>query len=508
MVCAYGFHKKVLRSVPMYREQLKRKDIEKIDQKTLFDLLKSSEKGLNQCEAEERFLLYGPNTLSKNSVSALEVLIRQLKSSLIYLLIVASFLSYWIGDYSDSTIILMILLINTSLGFYQEYKSEKIIEKLTQYITMQVQLRRDGDTVLLDQSKIVPGDIVIIHEGDIIPADMKILEVTNLQINESQLTGESLPANKKQGELLFTGSVVEKGMSVGLVYATGEQTEFGTIAVLSRETKRTTQYEKSLKNFSSFLIKIILFGLALVFISKLILDKNIHNVVDLLLFIIATAVVVVPEVLPVITTVSLSSGALKLAKKHVVVKRLSSLEDLGNVNLLCTDKTGTITENKMIINKIVSSDTDLFERFAYASIIQLKERKRIPKNSYDAAFLIYISEEIKRQTESFFILKELPFDPEDRRRRVVLEDSSVHKQYLVSIGAPETLFSISTNHPEQYLEKIQEAGRQGFHTLGIAFKEIEYGNDYNILQDEHDLIFLGYVSLEDPLRLTAKSSII
>lgn len=492
----------------MYLAQLKKKDVEKIDQQHLFDLLKSSKNGLNQDEADKRLLLYGPNTLKKNSVNALNVLVRQLKNSLIYLLLLASLLSYWIGDYSDGTIIFIILIINTSLSFYQEYKSEKIIEKLAQFIDMQVQLRRGSDTGLYEQSTMVPGDIAIIHEGDIVPADMKLVETVNLQANESQLTGESSPVLKKQSELLFAGSVIEKGMAVGLVYATGEQTEYGTIASLSRETKKTTQYEQSLQNFSSFLIKIILFGLTFIFISKLILNNSTHHIIDLLLFIIATAVAVVPEVLPVITTVSLSSGALKLAKKHVVVKRLSSVEDLGKVNLLCTDKTGTITENKMIVHKIVSTNQDLFEHFAYASIIQLKGRKRRPQNSYDAAFLSYISENIKRQTKSFCILKELPFDPEDRRRRIILEDHSADKQYLISIGAPETLFGISVNHPEQYFEEIQTAGRQGFHTLGIAYKEIEYGDDYNILKDEYDLIFLGYVSFEDPLRSTAKSSII
>lgn len=473
----------------MKMTQLKKNQVENIDQKIIFELLQSSEKGLSQKTAEKRLVLYGQNTLKKYSVSVWEVLFRQLKNSLIYLLIVASVLSFWVNDYSDATIILAILLINTSLGFFQEYKSEKIIEKLSRFITMQVRVRRDDNVSLVDQTQLVPGDIIIVHEGDIVPADMKLLEATNLQVNESQLTGESVPIIKNSKDILFTGSVIEKGMAIGIIYATGENTEYGTIAVLSRETKKQTQYVKSLQDFSSFLIKTILLGLTLVFISKLILDKGIHNSIDLLIFIIATAVAVVPEVLPVITTVSLSSGALKLAKKHVVVKRLSSLEDFGNVDLLCTDKTGTITENKMVINQIISIDPALFQKFAYAAIVHLKGEKRRTQNKYDVAFSTYVSDDIKHQAKSLTILKELPFDPEGRRR-IILRDGSA-KQFLIVIGAPEALFNISAPSQNHYAEEIQSAGRQGLHTLAIAYKEIQYDSDYDILNSANYDLFLG-----------------
>src|SRR5271157_3711456 len=152
--------------------------------------LKSSENGLTQKEAARRFGEYGPNTLKKKGVGVLSVLIRQFQSSLIYLLIAASAISYWVKDYSDGTVILFILLINASLGFFQEYKSEKIIEKLSKFISHQVRIKRDGEMSLLDESQIVPGDIVKVREGDITPADMRLYEVDNLQVNESQLTGE------------------------------------------------------------------------------------------------------------------------------------------------------------------------------------------------------------------------------------------------------------------------------------------------------------------------------
>jgi P-type Mg2+ transporter len=465
------------------------------------------EKGLSQSEAEKRLLTYGPNTLRKSRVSAWKVFFRQLKSSLIYLLVAASLLSYWIGDGSDALIIFIILSINTSLAFFQEYKSEKSIEKLSSLITMQVRVYRDGDLVLLDQSKLVPGDVVVVHEGDIAPADIKLLQVDHLEVSEAQLTGESLPQIKQQNDLLLTGSVIEKGVGVGAVFATGEKTGFGKIAVLSRETKKETQYEKSLKEFSSFLIKTTLLGLFLIFICKLILDKNVHDIASLFLFIIATAIAVVPEVLPVITTVSLSSAALKLSKKHIVTKRLSSIEDLGNVNMLCTDKTGTITENKMSIKNIVSSDEALFQKLAYAAIIPIKHRKRRQQNSYDDAFFAFVSKSITDQAKSLVIVKELPFDPKARRRRVILEDRLTNKHYLVSLGAPEACAAISNHSAPRYLDEAKSAGKQGLHTLGIAYKEISYLPDFDIVNNEHDLFFLGYVSLEDPLRKEAKSTI-
>jgi Mg2+-importing ATPase len=493
-----------------------KQDALKISLIELYGKLGSSERGITQKEAAKRLQADGPNVLKKKGIGALTVLVRQFQSSLIYLLIAASAICYWIRDWSDGTVILVILLINTSLGFFQEYRSEKIIEKLSKFISHQVRVKRDDTISLLDESQIVPGDVIVVREGDIAPADMRLITADDLQVNESQLTGESMPVMKRVVAdaaqdslcLIFTGSVIEKGEGVGVIYATGGDTEFGAIAKLSTDTKKETQYEKSLQSFSSFLMKIVLGGLALVFIFKLILEHGFSNFVGLLLFIIALAVAVVPEVLPVIATVTLSSGALKLAKKHVVVKRLSSLEDLGNVTLLCTDKTGTLTENKMVISKIASVDDTLFQIFSYAAIVPIKNRKRRTQNSYDDAFINYIPEAIKAEAKHFSIVKELPFDPEDKRSRTILEDTRNKKYYLLSIGAPEALVKISAGgHEAEYLRDIVTEGTQGLHHLAISYKEIAYDDDFDILKNENHLIFLGYASMEDPLRASAKETI-
>ncbi|MCL4405030.1 MAG: cation-transporting P-type ATPase [Patescibacteria group bacterium] len=498
---------------------MQKEEVLKTDFDGLARKLGSSRDGLSSKAAEERLAHYGLNEFKKEKINALIVLGRQFRSSLIYLLIAASAISYGIGDYSGGTVIFAILLINTLLGFFQEYRSEKMMEKLSQFMTTAIGVKRDGEFTLVGHSKIVPGDVITVREGDIVPADIRLFETVDLQVNESQLTGESIPVSKRGGAgvtaedcLLYSGSVIEKGEAQGIVYATGKDTELGTIAKLSTQTKRVTQYEKSLQVFSSSLMKITLLGLGLVFAAKVLLVLANHGalpVADLLLFVIATAVAVIPEALPVIATVTLSNGAMKLAKRHVVVKRLSSIEDLGNVNMLCTDKTGTLTENKMVISRIVSKDSDLFQRFAYASVIPLKTKKHRLQNTYDEAFDKYVSETIKREAKKLEVVKELPFDPEARRSRTVLKDTQTGKYYLVAAGAPEQLLDITddSRSKAKYLSEIIAEGKQGLHLLAMAYKEITYSGQTDVLKEGKDMIFLGYASMHDPLRSSVKTTI-
>jgi len=495
---------------------MKKADVLKLNKTEFFEKLQTSEKGLSSKEAEERLLKYGKNIFENKSISAFAVFLRQFKSSLIYLLFFATIIAYCIKDFTDGTIILIILFINAFLGFYEEYKSEKIIEKLSKLVTKEVKVMRNNEYVMLDESKIVVGDVVAIQEGDILSFDARIIEAEELELNESQLTGESVPVQKfvsndipRETDLVYAGSIVLKGGGIGVIYATGKDTELGNIARLSVETKKTTEYEKSLQSFSSFLMKITFSGLALVFVMKLIIDRGFSNIVDLSLFVIALAVAVVPEVLPVIATITLSNGAIKLAKDKVVVKRLSSLEDLGNVNLLCTDKTGTITENKMIIKKISSKDDELFQELAYVGIVSFKIKKKKMQNSYEYALSNFLTNEIKEKTKKLKAIKEFPFDPEDRRNRVIIQNIEDNKYYLVVIGAPETLLNISTDENNQkYLEDISREGLSGLRQLGLAYKEIKYEENFDILKNENNLIFLGYASIEDPLRPTAKEAIL
>jgi Mg2+-importing ATPase len=487
---------------------MQKKDVIALDPPAVLHALQTSEQGLSTAEATVRLGTQGQNVRKKSPVSAWNILQRQFQNALVYLLVAASLISFVVKDYSDGIVILAILSINTLLGFFQEYKSERIIQKLESFISKTVRVKRNGHIILLDESLIVPGDIVVLKEGDIAPADMRVIEVEDVQVNESALTGESALVSKDTTSIIYAGSVIEKGEATGAVYATDGQTEFGAIVRLSTETKKETEYEKSLHAFSTFLLKVVLLALTIIFFAKFFLNRGGLSLTALLLFIISMAIMVVPEVLPVIATVSLSSGALRLAKKHVVVKRLSSVEDLGNISMLCTDKTGTITENKMTVQSLVASDTTLFQLFAAATIVILKNRKRRVADAYDDAFIAYIPKELQEQAKAWVIMKEVPFDPTDKRRRVVVHDTATNHYYLVVIGAPEALLAIAeSDNKASYLQTISNEGSTGLHHVGMAYKSIAYTDAYDILQDENNLSFLGYVSLTDPLRASAKLTI-
>lgn len=490
-------------------------------QQEFLNALQTSAEGLSQQEAKKRLATYGKNQLTGTGDYALMVFIRQFQSSLVYLLVAACLISLWLQNYSDAILIASILFINTTLGFFQEYKSERTVEKLSKFISKQVLVKRDRKIFLVDEVDVVPGDVVIVREGDIAVADMRLIDVDNLQVNESQLTGESAPIIKQVFDkppddsarqnlsFVHAGSIIEKGEGTGVVYATANDTELGVIASLSTNIKKETQYEKFLRAFSGLLIKVTLAGLGLIFVLKIFLGHgHFSNVVDLFLFIVALAVAVVPEVLPVIATATMTSGAMKLANQHVIVKRLSSLEDFGNVTMLCTDKTGTITENKMAITKLASENEQLLMTLAYASIQTISGGKKQFNSSFDDAFLTYISSAIAMQAGHFKILKELPFDPDARRRRAVLYDGGRKKHYLVVIGAPEILLKIAkTANEQKYNQELISESKAGLRHIGIAYKEIAYGKDFDILNNEHDLEFLGYATFLDPLRPSAKETI-
>ena len=489
--------------------------------------LHTSLDGLSSSEAEQRRAQYGPNVLTKSKHTALSVLVRQVKSSLIYLLAAASIISFAQGDLSDGIIIAVILVINTSLGFVQEYRAERAVDALSTFIRKQVAVKRDGKTTELDEARLLPGDVLFLEEGDIVPADSKLLEAENLQANEAQLTGESAPVAKTvqvqagagqqatdgEASLLFTGSVIEKGEATAVVYATGDATELGKIAALSTQTRKVTQYEQALQSFSTLLIWVVLIALAVVFLLKLLIVRDLSQLPPLLLFIVALAIAVVPEALPVIATVTLSHGAAQLARQQVVVKRLSSLEDLGNITLLCTDKTGTLTEGKMSVQKIVTDDPARFQLFATASVESPGETGEARPDSYDAALLAYVPHDIQQQAMTYHQVQVFPFDPERRRKCVVVEESSTPTRttrYLVVLGAVETLLALSDcpdQQRESYLAQVASDGKQGLRDFGLAYRELPTGDHIDIQQEEQHLAFLGFVTLADPLRPTAKQTI-
>jgi Mg2+-importing ATPase len=464
--------------------------------------------GLTTTEAERRLAQYGANVMGKHQpLSTARLLLKQFQSALIYLLLIAAALSFVLRDVYDGLVIVVILLLNTGLGFLQEYKSGKAVEKLQGLLSRSALVMRDGVEALVDERILVPGDLVILKEGDIAPADLRLISAEHLTTDESQLTGESVPVNKAVGAVVYAGSTIAVGEGSGTVTATGLKTQLGKIANLSDDTKKVTQYQQSLTSFSTFLMKMSLFSLALVFILKIITNGGFSNLTTLALFIVALSITVVPEALPVIATVTLSNGAMKLTQRHVIAKTLTAVEDLGNITMLCTDKTGTLTENKQTIKTLTTDDDELFQLLAIASIDTSPHKgRKVITDPFDEAFERFIPPEIRNLAKDWARLDELPFDPAARRRRVVL--SNGHKTYLVSIGSVDTLLTLSaTKDKAAYLKQIEADEANGLRHLGLAYKPIHYTKKFDLLAHEKDLIFLGFVALEDPLRPTTKHTI-
>lgn len=491
---------------------MNKKEIEQLDETQVISALHSSELGLSSAEARLRLERDGPNILKNEAKqSTFGIFLKQFKSSLIYLLIVAGALSFILKDVSDGSVITFILLVNTGLGFYQELKSKNAIESLQKLVSKQILVQRDGKQALIDEKLLVLGDLVILREGDIVPADIKLFRDNNLSVNESQLTGESLPVSKTTGgasSLVFAGSTIEKGEAEGFIYATASHTELGKIAHLSTSTKRVTQYEQSLSAFSAFLVKLTLSTLFIIFIFKLLISHDTSHISALLLFIIALSIAVVPEAMPVIATVTLSNGALKLAKRHVIAKTLSAVEDMGNISILCSDKTGTLTMNDQTVKKLIADDPALFQKLAIASLELVDEKRKKSQSSFDRAFLKYVPEAIQQEATHYKRLADAPFDPASRRRRVVFSDGS--KSYLVEVGSVETLLQLTKDKRTSHYEEIVKAdGKSGLRHLGIAYREITYttNEEFDILKHEDHLKFVGFVALEDPLRPTAKRTV-
>ncbi len=489
-------------------------DPKKIAQQNVQELitkLQTSSEGLSEQEVKNRLLQYGTNSFLKTTrYHKLKLFLAQFNNSLVYLLIIACVLSFTFNSINDGIVILFILIINTSLGYFQQSRSEEAIENLQKLVDRDILVLRDNKQILIPEKYIVPGDLVILREGDIVPADIKLTSISDLSVNESQLTGESKAIYKtldNEQSILYAGSIVEQGEGKGVVFATANHTELGKIAHLSDQTKRVTQFEKSLSIFSGFLIKVTSFTLFVVFILRVIIDHNLSNLGNLALFIVALLIAVVPEAMPVIITLTLSRGALNLAKKHVIAKTLTAVEDLGNINILCSDKTGTLTQNKLKVTNLISDDAHLFQLLALGSLENLDEKRKKFQSSFDKALIDFIPDDLEKELTNFERISELPFDPSSRRRRVLTKYHDSY--YLIVIGSAETLIEISTSNSDSgHLDLIKSEGDLGLRHLAIAYRKItNLPNNFDILKNEHDLKFLGFVSLEDPLRKNVKHTI-
>ena len=495
----------------------------------------SSESGLDDREIDERIAKYGLNDIPvRKKKSLFSLFISQLKDFLIIALIAASVISFFTGGVSEAVAILVIVAINISLGLVQEYKSEKSLQALIKYITYRTKVLRSGQIKEVDTKYIVPGDIVFLETGDRVPADLRLIEADELEIDESIVTGESYPAHKisdqiqakdlapqKMENIAFMGTLAVNGKGKGIVVSTAMASTFGKVVGFLKTEEPETNYQKNIQKFGSFLIKGITIGIIFIFIVNALTgflsnSLTVERILESALFSLALAVGIIPESLPIIITIGLSRGARMMSKKGVIVKKLSTIEDLGNMDVFCSDKTGTLTENKITLTDYVDLEgntNDELLQLASACTSIVQATKSMTGNPLDLALLEFAEKKGLNDSEAERV-ELIPFDYSRRRMSVVVKRND--KYLLICKGAPESILQASSKmklngkivqlDPTLAEEAAEKLFRKGFRVISVASKDTEKKTDYS-KDEENNLTLLGFLCFKDPLKSTAKESI-
>lgn len=484
------------------------------------DILHTSRTGLQESEAAKRLKEYGHNSLPDGSHFVWRILRRRVQSLLFWILLIVAVITFFFQSYTEALLILLFLAINASLEIYQEFHSEKAARLLKHYLVPEAQVWREGQLRAIKTSLLVQGDILELKAGDSIPADVRFLQVNGAQVDESLITGESVSVPKTaalghksvsnlfEGENCgFAGTNLVAGQALAVVVATGSNTALGDVAHLASITEKETTFEKNIREFSSFLVKLLLAALALVFFLYFLVHGQSASVVHVVVFALVLAITVVPEALPAITTVALTRGSLLLARKKVIVKRLSAIEDLGSVQILCTDKTGTLTENKLQVVQIYGTHKDAVLDGALLASQVVADKKENLHDAFDKALYQHIEARAHKLVTENKRVQEFPFTPEVRMNGVVVENQK--EQTLIVRGAPEEILArvahLDAYTRNQLAKWIQEAGFRGERVLAVATKK-EYRETHG-LQSANNLTFEGLVSFLDPLKESAKDTI-
>ena len=440
--------------------------------------------GLTSEEVKNRLAEYGPNEIPEKRANLFVKTFKWFTSPIALMLLAAALLSLVSGKLFHFYFIIALTLINFGVSFWQERKADNAIEKLKESLEIKAKVLRDGAWIWIESKEIVPGDVIELAVGDLVPADAAVVEAQNLTVNEAVLTGESLPKDKGVGDDVFSGSFIATGFARAEVRATGDKTSFGKTITLIENVKRRSMLEKDILMISKFLMIASLIGVLVITVAFL---ANHVAASDLLILDLSLVIAGIPVSLPTVMTLIISLGVLELAKKNTIVRRLSALEDLANVNLLLTDKTGTLTMNRVSIARVVSFSGFREDDVVFYASLAAPEGSR---STIDQA--IFRKAETLPRNRSAKILSYTPADSERKRSTVLAEADG--KRFLVSVGAPQIIENLSLLTAEgraAYETQVNDAAQNGYRTLGVSVKEDG--------SDESGMKIAGLLLLADPL---------
>jgi H+-transporting ATPase len=451
--------------------------------------------GLNSAKVKAQYQKYGPNRIPEKKFSGVIKLLKHIISPINLMLLIAALLSYIDGKIFDCWFIIVLTLLNLGITIFQEHKADNAIAKLNSKLINQIRVLRDDKWLNINEQDLVPDDIIELKVGDQVPADGEIVEAKNVLINEANISGESLPVSKNIGDKAFSGSALTTGKALMKVTATGANTYLGKIIIKSENTEKKSLLEMDILSISRFLILLSLIAIVILNIVLLSKETPIKEMLELDLSLVIAGI---PISLPTVMSLIIEIGVIRLAAKKLLTRRISALEDLANVNFILTDKTGTLTKNKITVNNIQS-----YDGFSESSIINFAAlaAKSDPDNPINSA-VIEKAKHIDASNETVKILDFIPADSLRKRNTALVEINN--KQYLISVGAPQVIIKLCDSNQKQQSEydmHVKQAALKGERSLAVAVREARD------IKDENHMQLYGLLNLSDTLRSNATSII-
>jgi len=478
----------------------------------LLTRLGASREGLSMDEATRRLAERGPNELAATRLrSKVGELIRAVANPLVVILLIAGTASAFLGEVGDATIIGVIVFLSAGVNTWQTFRSERAVERLRDRVAPTATVRRDGAWVTLVRREIVVGDVIRLSAGDLVPADARLLEADDLHVQQAALTGESLPAEKSvtgeptattpdSPDHVFLGTSVVSGTASAVVFATGKHTGFGDVVARLAARPDETEFERGIRQYGMLILKTVTFLVLFILVVNVSTGRD---PMQSLLFSVALAVGLTPEFLPMITTVTLAQGAILMAREKVIVKHLSSIQNLGSIDILCSDKTGTLTAGTMSLDAALDPLGQPSDRSLLLAHLNARFQSGIA-SPLDAAIL-----EHPVTDTGFSKTDEIPFDFDRRRLSVVVEQGGEYT--LVTKGAPEGVLSACTSYEAdgamraldeaartRCLDTFRQASQRGFRVLAVAYRKVSAPGGWKST-DERDLVLAGFVTFADHL---------